>query len=532
MASRVILRPYKMEPNKDPSARVGAITKRRWLIPLAIVLLVVLLTGGIILIFHWPFSSQKVMQALQEDWPGQIGVQHFERTYFPHPGCVLDGVTLTRGANNSGPPLVAIRRMTIKANYHDMLLRPGFVSGILLEGLKISVPVDQPGGGTAPASQQASKSSALSIRLGEVFTRDATLEIATKSDAPLKFEIHELTLRSVNDKGPMSYDLAMHNPEPPGEIRSQGKLGPWDSQHLDNIFLAGDYTFDKADLGVYGGIAGMLSAKGEFRGRLGKVETQGVMEIPNFEVTRSHHPVVMKTKFAVTVDGTGGDTILKSVDATFLHTAVHIEGAIAGKPGKPGKTTTLNLSVRDGRIDDVLRLFVREPKPPLEGATTFKAHVVWPSGHEDFLRRVMLQGDFVIEHARWEDTERQNNLNMLSKRASGNKKDPATADVAADIKGNVQLKNTIATFKDTIGTIPGAEATLNGTYNLENTKIDFHGNLKTEASLSNDTTGAKAVLLKPLDPLFKRKHAGAVVPVAMTGTYKDPHFGISMTGSK
>jgi hypothetical protein len=524
-----------METKQTSEAR-GTVTKKRWLVPLAAVILLAVLIGGILLATHWPFSSQKVMQAIHQDWPGKISVQHFDRTYFPHPGCVLDGVTLTRGTDTSGPPLVAIRRVIIKANYHDLFLRPGYISSIVLEGLKISVPAEQAqasaGAATSPASSsnQKSNSSASSVRLGEVFTRDATLEIATKSDGPLKFDIHELTLKSINEKDPMSYDLAMHNPEPSGEIRSRGKLGPWDSGHVDNIPLSGNYTLENADLGSYGGIAGTLSAKGEFQGRLGQIETHGTIEIPNFEVTRSHHAVDLKTKFAATVDGTGGDTIIKSVDGTFLHTAVHVEGTIASKPGKPGKTTSLNLAVQDGRIDDVLRLFVRDPKPPLEGGTTFKAHVVWPSGDQSFLKRVMLKGDFVIEHARWENAERQNNLNELSKRARGDKKDPSTPNVTAEIKGNVQMVNAVATFKDSACNIPGAEATLNGTYNLENTKIDFHGNLKTDASISDDTTGAKAVLLKPLDPLFKRKHAGAVVPVAMTGTYDDPHFGLALPG--
>jgi hypothetical protein len=56
--------------------------------------------------------------------------------------------------------------------------------------------------------------------------------------------------------------------------------------------------------------------------------------------------------------------------------------------------------------------------------------------------------------------------------------------------------------------------------------------LKTEASISDDSTGVKAVLLKPLDPLFKKKHAGAVVPVEMTGVYHDPHFGVSLQPKK
>jgi hypothetical protein len=518
-----------METKQQIPVRSGVVTKRRWLLPVAIMVLAALLTGGLILTFRWPFSSQKVTQAAQEDWPGKITVQHFDRTYFPHPGGILDGVTLTRGTDTSGPPLVAIRRVIIKANYHDMFFRPGYVSSIVLEGLKISVPVDQPEDSASPP-KQTSDAGSYSVRLGEVLTKDAMLEIATKSDGPLKFEIHELTLRSVNSQGPMSYDLAMHNPEPPGEIRSRGKLGPWDSDHLDNIPLSGNYTFDKADLGVYGGIAGILSAKGEFQGRLGKIETQGTTEIPNFEVTRSHHTVNLKTKFTATVDGTGGDTILKSVDGTFLHTAIHVDGAVASRPGKPGKTTSLNANVQGGHIDELLYLFVRGNHSPMEGATNFHARVEFPSGQQPFLKRVSLQSAFVIENAKWEKPERQATINELSKRASGNKKDAATAEVTADIQGNVVLSNAVATFKDTLCKIPGAEAALNGTYNLDNAKIDFHGTLKTESSISEDSTGAKAVLLKPLNPLFKRKHSGAVVPVQMTGSYSDPHFGVALPG--
>jgi hypothetical protein len=104
--------------------------------------------------------------------------------------------------------------------------------------------------------------------------------------------------------------------------------------------------------------------------------------------------------------------------------------------------------------------------------------------------------------------------------------------VTADITGGLLLSNEIAKFHAVHFKVPGAEAILDGTYNLEDTKIDFHGDLKTEASLSDDSSGVKAVLLKPLDPLFKKKHAGAVVPVEMTGTYHNPHFGVSLQPKK
>jgi len=503
-----------------------ATSGKRWLLLFAILILVALCIGGIILAFHWPFSSQKVTQSVQESWPGKIAVQHFRRTYFPHPGCVLENVALTRGPDSSAPPLVAIQRVTIQANYHDLLLRPGYISRIILEGLKISVPAEQ---GT---SQQTSASSKSSTRIGEVLTKDATLEVARKDDGPLKFEIHQLSLKSISDSSPMSYDLAMRNAELPGEIRARGKLGPWDRQHMNDIPLSGTYTFDGADLGVFQGIGGTLAGTGDFHGVLGRIETQGTTDTPKFEVTRSHHPVALKAKFSATVDGMSGDTTLHSVDGSFLKTPIHIEGSVAGKPGQRGKTTSLNLTVRNGRIDDVLWLFVRESKAPMEGPTSFRAHVIWPSGHQPFLKRVVLQGDFEIEHAQWTKPERQMSVNMLSKKASGNKKDPETPNVTADLKGSVLLSDEVAKFHDTSFKVPGAEAILHGTYNLEDTKIDFHGDLKTEASLSDDSTGIKAVLLKPLDPLFKKKHAGAVVPVEMTGTYHNPYFGVSLQPKK
>jgi hypothetical protein len=499
---------------------------RRWLLPLAIVILLALCIAGIILAFHWPFSSQEVTQSVQESWPGKIAVQSFHRTYFPHPGCVLENVALTRGSDSSAPPLVAIQRVTIQANYHDLLLRPGYISRIILEGLKISVPAEQ----ETSASQRTSSKS--STRIGEVFTKDAILEVARKDDGPLKFEIHQLTLKSISDSSPMSYDLAMRNAEPPGEIRSRGKLGPWDRQHMSDIPLSGIYTFDDVDLGVFQGIGGILAGKGDFNGVLGRIETQGTTDTPKFEVTHSHHAVALKAKFNATVDGMSGDTVLHSVDTMLIKTPVHIEGSVTGKPGQPGKTTSLDANVRNGRIQDILWLFVHEPKAPMEGATNFRAHIVWPSGHQPFLKRVVLQGEFEIEHAQWTKPERQMSVNMLSKKASGKKKDPETPNVTADLKGSVLLSDEIAKFHDTSFTVPGAEATLRGTYNLGDTKIDFHGDLKTEASLSDDGSGVKAVLLKPLDPLFKKKHAGAEVPVEMTGTYHNPHFGVSLQPKK
>jgi hypothetical protein len=40
--------------------------------------------------------------------------------------------------------------------------------------------------------------------------------------------------------------------------------------------------------------------------------------------------------------------------------------------------------------------------------------------------------------------------------------------------------------------------------------------------------GAKSFFLKVVDPLFREKGAGAVVPIKVRGTPEDPKFGIDV----
>jgi hypothetical protein len=61
---------------------------------------------------------------------------------------------------------------------------------------------------------------------------------------------------------------------------------------------------------------------------------------------------------------------------------------------------------------------------------------------------------------------------------------------------------------------------MQGTYNLLTEKIDLHGTLKTDSEPSKTTRGMKALMLKVLDPFFKKKHVGYVMPVKITGTYR------------
>jgi hypothetical protein len=503
------------------------------LIGLAVVTLA-LGIGGATLALHWPFSQHRVTESLQASFPATVTFQGFHSTYFPHPGCVGEGLVFKRlGSLPGTAPIVTVQRFTIEAHYIDLFLRPGYLARIVLNGFRVRVP---PAG--TPVETSAWEETSATTRVGEIIADGATIEIARANPhAPLCFDIHTLKLTSVSPNRPMSYAVSLHNPLPPGEIRAHGQFGPWNSSDHGQTPVAGQYNFQNADLGIFHGIAGMLSSEDKFQGTLQHIEVQGSIDIPDFMVTRSKHSVHLTSEFHAFVDGTHGDVELERVNAAFLKTRVLATGEVAGHAGQPGKTTSVDLTVRDGRIQDVLRLFVREPKPPLNGTTSFRARVVIPPEKRPFVQKVRLTGDFGIDGGKFTKSATQTKVDNLSDKARGVKRDDELADddserVISDLAGHVELRDATATFRNLSFAVPGASAQMHGTYNIETETIDFHGTLATDAELSKMSGGFKSVLLKPFDVFFKRKHAGAVVPIHLVGTYAAPQPGLDLPAPK
>src|SRR5438270_2360781 len=146
---------------------------RRWLIIIGISFVVLAGIGLFIFTWHFPFSRERVKQSLEETFHGQVAFAKFHRTYFPHPGCVAEGVTLVHPSGPPGsPPLVSAQKFTVQAHYIYLLFRPGFVSRIVLEGLHIQVPSRSSG---RSVNQRETPSN---TRVGEVVANHALLEIA------------------------------------------------------------------------------------------------------------------------------------------------------------------------------------------------------------------------------------------------------------------------------------------------------------------------------------------------------------------
>ena len=96
----------------------------------------------------------------------------------------------------------------------------------------------------------------------------------------------------------------------------------------------------------------------------------------------------------------------------------------------------------------------------------------------------------------------------------------------SQLAGYVELREATATFKNLRFAVPGASGEMHGTYNLESRAVDLHGTLRTEEEFSEMTSGFRSVVLKPFDVFFRRKHAGAVMPVHLMGTYNALEAGL------
>ena len=73
---------------------------------------------------------------------------------------------------------------------------------------------------------------------------------------------------------------------------------------------------------------------------------------------------------------------------------------------------------------------------------------------------------------------------------------------------------------------------MHGTYGLIDHKIDLHGQMHVLTKISNTTSGPKAFLLKVMDPFFKKRKKGEILPVRIAGIYEKPSFGLDLNDKK
>ncbi len=491
-------------------------------ISLVVIAVVALIVSGIHL--SNPYLRRRVVEMLSQKFHADVELKEFHVFLFPGVRIEGSGLALRHEGRTDIPPLISIQEFSAQAGILGLPWKPWKVDQVKLKGLLIQIPPKEERG-----NQKWPKAKNIPVLIGEIISDDAELRMLPKSadKDPHIFAIHHLVMHSVGLDRPASFTAQLTNAVPPGEIDTKGTFGPWSPDDPGQTPLAAEYTFDKADLGYFKGISGILSSSGKFGGVLEKIEVEGKTSTPDFTVTLGGHPLDLETVFSATVDGTNGDTLLHPVTARLLNTVIVAQGGVVKSQDKKGKEITLDVTVDNGRIEDLLRLAVKADRPPLKGAINFRTKFDLPPGQGDLSDRLNLNGKFDVQQAQFTSPEVTAKIETLSRKAQGQPENKDAGSSVSQLKGNFVLDNGVIGFRGLTFTVTGAQVALDGKYGLNKEDLDFHGKLRMQAKISQTTTGVKSLVLKVVDPFF-RKDGQTELPIKITGQRDHPSFGLDL----
>ena len=523
--------------NSPASALPPPVTKRQPYkrpITIAVVLVLALLIAAAALVAaRWPFTPAKITASLESATSGSVRIHGFQTKYFP-PGCVIEDVELRSHGGANAAPLMTVRRLTILSNYRQLLLHQG-IEVMHLEDVHLDMGQraeltanssgENGGGGTS------NNSSRNSTGVVEIIVDRGTIEYPRSERPPLIFNVHQLTFGNVIPGQRISFQVTIDNPLPPGRVRAEGQFDPWNVSDVSQTPLSGTYKFTDARLSSLGGIAGTLSSQGSFAGPAKALRVQGTTDTPDYQVKSAGHPLHLRTEFQAVVDCTNGDVGLQSIRGQFEKTSFGVAGDVTGKTNPRSKVASLQVADPGGRIEDWLRLLTSAQIPAMTGPISFQARMTIPGGPQPFIRRVRLTGDFGLTEVAFTKQETQQSASELSLRAQGQKVyDPKKQElpkITGKISGHVELLDGVAHFSNLLYSVPGAVASVHGTYSFNDQRVDLHGELRVETKFSKTASGPKAILTRAAEGLLaKGKGEGEILPVRLTGTYNHPSYGL------
>ena len=470
---------------------------------------------------HWPYRYRIVKPLLEDVLGGQVEITRYHRTYFPGPGFAATGVTLRRKSATNLPPLGSVDTLFVQGSWVDLLLLRERVKLVDMTGVHIVVPA--PGGDANRADfppGSAADFSGPDTLIENLRIHDSTLDILRGNGGRFSFPIRELQLENFGKNRREAFQVDMWNALPKGHIEAKGEFGPFNAGDLGRTPVRGSFKFSSVELHDLGEVSGTTMATGSFEGVLSALETSADTSTPDFAVSNGK-PTAIHGVLRATVDGISGEVLFHSIRATLGKTTVSVQGAVQGTP----KITDLDISVEDGRAEDLLRPFIHD-QVPITGPVWLRSHAhLAPSGNElGFLQRLQVDGGFAVPAERLTNESDAKSLTAFSERAravapkDAVKNDPEQqTDAFSSLKGPAQIRDGIASSPHLVFQIPGADATLSGTFNFRNRKVHLTGLMAMQSDFSHVTTGWKSALLKPIAPLMRKKDEGAVVPIAVTG---------------
>jgi hypothetical protein len=468
-----------------------------------------ILKGRVVETLRARFGSDVQLDTLQVTIAHGVDVSGDGLRIFPLPEVMAAGYRT---------PLIAVGHFEFHATLSGLIFRPTHVGTVRVRGLHINMP---PADVRAKAGSRPHRLGKIKIRVDEIVCDASELVIGTdKPDKdPRVFELKHVVLRDLGPGNAWPYDAVLTNPVPRGEIHAAGTFGPWNMDDPGDSNVSGQYSFEHADMNTIKGLGGILNSTGSFNGQLDRIAVHGKTEVPNFSLDTANHPMPLLTEFRATVDGTSGDTYLEHIDAKLGGSQFTCSGAVVNIKGR-GHAIHVTADVEQGNIGDFLQLAIKTLPPAMSGLISLTTSLDIDPGGESVTRKLNMKGEFSLREIHFTDAEVEDKVDILSLRARGetdNLKSGAP-DVQSRLVADFSMRRGELTFPHLEYWLPGGDVKLSGTYRLEGRICDFAGDVRTKAEVSNMIASKwKSILLKPIDPFFRKHGWGAVIPVHVSG---------------
>lgn len=521
-----------------------ALTRRRkWLIfggIVATILAILAVVATIVVNRFEPEMRAWVIGEIEKKFKADVELAGFDIQAVPRLYVRGRGLSVKRKSDQSAFPLVKIDEFSFHMEWRELAGPTRHISLVHLKGMELNMPPrsnapkaakTEPPKAVAPKTEPEGAAAVASTLVVDRIVADKTLLRLLPRDSgkpPKEFDLIDLRLSGAGVGKPMAYQTKLINAKPPGLIDSVGHFGPYVADDPGESPLDGSYVFRDADLGVFKGIDGTLFSKGQFKGVLGRIEVDGESDTPDFELEMAGHKMSLKTKYHAIVDGTNGNTILAPVQAVLGRTPMTVSGSIEGEKNVKGKNIELDAVIQNGRLEDLIRLAAKGPKPALEGNIALKAKILIPRGPVHVIDKLGLVGTVIINNARFTNPEFQDKVDAFSRRARGASKEDAIDDVKSRIDGEFAMRDTVIHFSKLQYRVEGAEVDVIGHLGLKDEALDFDGVLRMDAKASQALGGFKSVFLKPFDSLVSRNGKGTVLSFDIKGTRSQPKFGLDV----
>lgn len=444
-----------------------------------------------------------------------------------------DNLSVRHRGRTDVPPLLVVKSFTIDLELTD-LWNHSTVEHVTVDGLEINFPPKDPVTGKRPLPDPSAGGSDADEATGVIVQRltatNARLAIIPREDwkNPKVWDIATLEMNNLRSGEPATFRASLTNPIPEGTIETIGAFGPWQPDQPGDTPVEGDYTF-AADLGTIEGLAGDLSAVGKMKGTIDRISTTGQTRTEQFRLTELNgDSLPLTTAYQAIVDGTKGDVELQRVDVHLGRSEFIATGVVEGTKGVKGKRTVLNVKSSNANLGELLRFVSTGAEPPAYGRLHLDTAFDLPQGRQPILSRLQLEGSVRAERVTFTNDAVQDKIDLLSRKAQGRPSDASIDEVASSLATTFELRDGVFTYEGLKFNVRGADVRLAGTHSLRSKSLKLAGEVLLQATVSQTTTGFKSWLLKPFDPLFRKKGAGTRLVIRVEGTQDQPKVGLEI----